>query len=73
VILTRGLVAVWLVVLTGILLAYGYWGVALFTLAAAVVHVVWAYRVYRAMSREGVSPKPLRPDDLERARLLAAS
>ena len=50
-ILTRGLVAVWLVVLTGILLAYGYWGVALFTLAAAVVHFVWAYRVYRAMSR----------------------
>jgi CHASE2 domain-containing sensor protein len=51
VILTRGLVAVWLVVLTGILLAYGYWGVALFTFAAAVVHVVWAYRVYQAMAR----------------------
>ncbi len=38
VILTRGLVAAPLVVLTGILLAYGYWGAALFALAAAVVH-----------------------------------
>jgi CHASE2 domain-containing sensor protein len=51
VIVTRGLVALWLLILSGILLMYGMWGVALFTLAAAVVHVVVAYRVYRSMPR----------------------
>jgi hypothetical protein len=48
---TRGLVALWLLILTGILLMYGMWGVALFTLVAAAVHVVMAYRVYRSMPR----------------------
>jgi hypothetical protein len=48
VILTRVLVTAWLLVLTGILLAYGYWGWALLPLAGAVAHSVWAYRVYRA-------------------------
>ena len=51
VILIRVLVAVWLLALTGILLTYGYWGWALLTLAGAVTHVVWAYRVYRAAMR----------------------
>jgi hypothetical protein len=48
VILTRVLVTAWLLALTGILLAYGYWGWALVTLAGAVANIVWAYRVYRA-------------------------
>jgi len=34
-------------VATGILLADGYWGWALLTLAGAVANSVWAYRVYR--------------------------
>ena len=51
VILTRVLVTVWLLVLTGILLAYGYWGWALLTLAGAVANSVLAYRVYRAIMR----------------------
>jgi hypothetical protein len=41
------LVTVWLLALTGILLAYRYWGWALLTLAGAVVNFVWAYRIYR--------------------------
>jgi len=41
----------WLLGLTGILLANGYWGWALLTLAGAVVHSVWAYRVYRTTRR----------------------
>jgi hypothetical protein len=49
--LIRGVVAAWLLVLTIILLAYGHWGWALMTLAFAAVHVVWAYRVYRAAMR----------------------
>jgi hypothetical protein len=48
VILIRVLVTVWLLVLTGILVAYGYWGWALLTLAGAAANIVWAYRVYRA-------------------------
>ncbi len=48
VILIRVLVTAWLLALTGILLAYGYWGWALVTLAGAVANIVWAYRVYRA-------------------------
>jgi len=37
--------------LTGILLAYGFWGWALVTLAGAAANIVWAYRVYRATMR----------------------
>jgi hypothetical protein len=51
VILIRVLVTGWLLALTGILLAYGYWGWALLTIAFAVIHSVWAYRVYRATRR----------------------
>jgi hypothetical protein len=47
VILIRVLVTAWLVVLTGILLAYGYWGWALVTIAGAVANIVLAYRTYR--------------------------
>jgi hypothetical protein len=51
VILIRVLVTAWLLALTGILLAYGYWGWALLTLAAAVANSVLAYRVFRATKR----------------------
>jgi uncharacterized membrane protein YebE (DUF533 family) len=47
VIIVRVLVTVWLLALTGILLAYGYWGWALLTIAGAVANGVLAYRVYR--------------------------
>ena len=47
VILIRVLVTAWLLALTGILLADGYWGWALLTLAGAVANGVWAYRVWR--------------------------
>jgi hypothetical protein len=46
-ILIRVLVTAWLVVLTGILLAYGYWGWALVTIAGVVANIVLAYRAYR--------------------------
>ena len=45
------LVTAWLLALTGILLAYGYWGWALLTLAGAVGNSVLAYRVFRAARR----------------------
>ena len=48
VILIRVLVTAWLLALTGILLAYGYWGWALLTLAGAAANSVLAYRVFRA-------------------------
>jgi hypothetical protein len=48
VILIRALVTVWLLVLTGILVAYGYWGWALLTLAGAVANIALAYRAYRS-------------------------
>lgn len=48
VILIRVLVTIWLLVLTGILLAQGYWGWALVTIAGAVANILWAYRVYRS-------------------------
>jgi hypothetical protein len=48
VILIRVLVTAWLLGLTGILLANGYWGWALLTLAGAVANIVLAYRVSRA-------------------------
>ena len=51
VIVIRVLVTVWLLALTGILLAYGYRGWALLTLAGAVANFVLAYRVYRATMR----------------------
>jgi hypothetical protein len=51
VILIRVLVAAWLLALTGILLAYGYWGWALLTIAGAVANSVWAYRVHRPTMR----------------------
>jgi hypothetical protein len=51
VMLIRVLVTVWLFGLTGILLARGYWGWALLTLAGAVANIVLAYRVWRAKVR----------------------
>jgi hypothetical protein len=51
VILIRVLVTAWLLALTGILLAYGYWGWGLVTLAGAVANILWAYGVYRATMR----------------------
>jgi hypothetical protein len=51
VILIRVLVTAWLLALTGILLAYGYWGWALVTAAGAVANSVLAYRTYRATMR----------------------
>jgi hypothetical protein len=51
VILIRVLVTAWLLAATGILLADGYWGWALLTIAGAVANTVWAYRVYRASMR----------------------
>lgn len=51
VILIRVLVTAWLLALTGILLAYGYWGWAVLTLAGAAANGVWAYRVYRTAIR----------------------
>jgi fatty acid desaturase len=47
VILIRGLVTVWLLALTGVLLAYGHWPWALLTLAGAAANTVLAYRVSR--------------------------
>jgi len=51
VILIRGLVTAWLLALTGILVAYGYWGWSLLTLAGAVANIVLAYRAYRSTLR----------------------
>lgn len=51
VILIRVLVTAWLFGLTGFLLASGYWGWALLTLAGAVANIVLAYRVWRARVR----------------------
>ena len=51
VILIRVLVTAWLLALTGILLAYGYWGWGLVTLTGAVANILWAYGVYRATMR----------------------
>jgi hypothetical protein len=48
VIVIRALVTAWLLVLTGVLVAYGYWGWALVTLAGAVANIVLAYRAYRS-------------------------
>jgi hypothetical protein len=51
VIVIRVLVTVWLIALTGVLLAYGYWGRALLTIAGAVANAVWAYLTWRATTR----------------------
>ncbi len=51
VILIRVLVTAWLLALTGILLAYSYWGWALLTIAGAMANIAWAYRVWRATRR----------------------
>ena len=51
VILIRVLVTAWLLALSGILLAYGYWGWALLTLTGAVANSALAYRVFRAARR----------------------
>jgi hypothetical protein len=51
VIVIRLLVTVWLLALTGILLAYGYWGWAVLTVAGAVANGVLAYRVSRTTGR----------------------
>jgi len=50
-IIIRVLVTAWLLALTGILLADGYWGWALVTIAGAVANAVLAYRVSRATMR----------------------
>jgi hypothetical protein len=49
VILIHVLVTIWLLALTGILLAYGLWGWALLTLAGAIANSVLAYRVSRTV------------------------
>ena len=51
VILIRVLVTAWLLALTGVLLAHGYWGWALLTIAGAVANIVLAYLVHRATMR----------------------
>jgi hypothetical protein len=57
VIIIRVLVTAWLLALTGILLAYGYWAWTVLTLAGAAANSVWAYRVWRAAN----APGPRRP------------
>jgi uncharacterized membrane protein YebE (DUF533 family) len=47
----RALVTAWLLALTGILLADGYWGWALVTIAGAVANAALAYRVFRTRTR----------------------
>jgi hypothetical protein len=49
--IVRVLVTVWLLALTGVLLAYGYWGWALLTIAGAVANAVLAYRASRVIQR----------------------
>jgi hypothetical protein len=51
VILIRVVVTAWLLALTGILLADGYWGWALVTLAGAAANSALAYRVWRTTTR----------------------
>jgi uncharacterized membrane protein YebE (DUF533 family) len=50
-VLIRVLVVIWLLALTGILLATGHWGWALVTLAGAVANAVLAYRTSRTITR----------------------
>lgn len=51
VVLIRVFVTAWLLAITGVLLANGYWGWAIVTIAGAVANSVWAYRVWRRQSR----------------------
>ena len=51
VIIIRALVVAWLLALTGVLLAYGYWIWAVVTLTGAVANAVLAYRVFRTRTR----------------------
>lgn len=51
VILIRMLVTVWLLGLTVVLVAVGYWPFALLTLAGAVANAAWAYRVSQTATR----------------------
>ena len=51
VIIIRVLVVGWLLALTGVLLAYGYWIWAVVTLTGAVANAVLAYRVFRTTTR----------------------
>jgi hypothetical protein len=51
VIVIRVVVTVWLLALTGVLVADGYWGWALLTLAGAVANAALAYRVSRTATR----------------------
>jgi hypothetical protein len=60
VIVIRVLVTAWLLGLTGVLLAYGYWVWALLTIAGAVANAVWAYLTWR----QRVRPTPNRPSRL---------
>ena len=60
VIVIRVLVVAWLLALTGVLLAYGYWGWALLTIAGAVANAVWAYLTWR----QRVNPTLNRPSRL---------
>jgi len=46
----RVVVGIWLILLTGILLADGYWGWALLTGAGAVANVGLAWLAYRRIS-----------------------
>ena len=46
----RVIVGIWLILLTGILLADGYWGWALLTGAGAVANVGLAWLAYRRIS-----------------------
>ena len=60
VIVIRVLVTAWLLALTGILLANGYWGWALLTIAGAVANAVCAYLTWR----QRVRPTPNGPSRL---------
>ena len=60
VIVIRVLATAWLLALTGVLLAYGYWGWAVLTIAGAVANAVWAYLTWRATTRGTHTGRPSR-------------
>jgi hypothetical protein len=60
VIVIRVLAAAWLLALTGVLLAYGYWGWALLTIAGAVANAVWACLTWLATTRSTHTGRPSR-------------
>ncbi len=47
VLIIRAVVTAWLLVVAGVLVAYGQWGWALLVLVGAVANVVVAYRVHK--------------------------